>query len=132
MPENFIPVKADLTDPSSLESRLVKIMLDVKTKGLRLSALINNAGYVQIGAIEDVPVELVRKQFETNVFELLAITGRVIPIMRNQGGGKIVNVGSVAGLFAGPLGRIYSATKHSLEALNAAMRMELKNTASEV
>jgi short-subunit dehydrogenase len=83
-------------------------------------------GYAQIGSIEDVPVDLARKQFETNVFAMIDVTRRVIPLLRSQKEGKIINVSSVVGLFAGPFGGIYSATKHSMEALTAAMRMELR------
>ncbi|NWG36477.1 MAG: SDR family NAD(P)-dependent oxidoreductase [Nitrososphaera sp.] len=124
--ELFTPIICDITDASALDRTLGLISEDMGANdNTRLASLINNAGYAQVGSIEDVPVDLVRKQFETNVFALLDITKKVIPIFKKQGEGKVINVGSVVGHFAGPLGGVYSASKHALEALNAAMRMEL-------
>ena len=89
------------------------------------AVLINNAGYSQSGAIETVPLDAVRRQFETNVFGLVRLTQLVLPKMRAQRWGKIVNVGSMGGKLSFPGGGHYHATKHALEAISDAMRYEL-------
>ncbi len=91
----------------------------------RIDALVNNAGYGQRGPIELVPVEAIRQNFETNLFSLIALTQLVIPIMRDQRSGRIVNISSVAGRIARPLSSVYDATKHALEAISDGMRGEL-------
>ncbi len=91
----------------------------------RLDALINNAGYGQRGPIECVPIEAIRQNFETNLFSLIALTQLVIPILRTQGCGRIVNVSSVAGRIARPFSAVYDATKHALEAISDGLRGEL-------
>lgn len=92
----------------------------------RIDALVNNAGYGTRGPVEIVPVELIRKNFETNVFSLVALTQLVVPAMRARGHGCIVNIGSVAGRIARPLSSVYDSTKHALEALTDGLRGELK------
>jgi NAD(P)-dependent dehydrogenase (short-subunit alcohol dehydrogenase family) len=91
----------------------------------RIDALINNAGYGVRGPIEIVPLEDIRRNFETNVFSLIGLSQLVIPVMRNQGSGRIVNISSVAGRIARPLSSIYDSTKHALEAISDGMRGEL-------
>jgi short-subunit dehydrogenase len=91
----------------------------------RIDALVNNAGYGQRGPIEIVPLESIRQNFETNLFSLIGLTQLVIPIMRKQQSGRIVNVSSVAGRIARPLSSVYDATKHALEALSDGLRGEL-------
>jgi NAD(P)-dependent dehydrogenase (short-subunit alcohol dehydrogenase family) len=91
----------------------------------RIDALVNNAGYGQRGPIELVPVDLIRKNFETNLFSLIALTQLVIPVMRKQHSGTIVNISSVAGRIARPLSSVYDATKHALEAISDGLRGEL-------
>ncbi len=92
----------------------------------RIDALINNAGYGQRGPVECVPVESIRANYETNVFSLLALTQLVTPLLRAQGHGRIVNIGSVAGRIARPMSSIYDSTKHAIEALTDGLRGELK------
>lgn len=92
----------------------------------RIDALVNNAGYGTRGPVEIVPVDLVRRNFETNLFSLIALTQLVIPHLRAQGGGCLVNIGSVAGRIARPLSSIYDSTKHALEAITDGLRGELK------
>ena len=94
--------------------------------------LINNAGYSQSGAVESVPDERVRAQFDTNVFGLLGMCRAVLPKMREQGWGKIVNVSSMGGRFTFPGGGIYHATKHAVEALSDALRFEVKGFGVDV
>ena len=91
----------------------------------RIDGLVNNAGFGQRGPIELVSVESIRQNFETNVFSLIALTQLVIPIMREQGKGRIVNVGSVAGRIARPFSSVYDATKHALEAVTDGLRGEM-------
>ena len=91
----------------------------------RIAALVNNAGYGQRGPIEMVPLEAIRQNFETNFFSLIGLTQLVIPIMRKQKSGRIVNVSSVAGRIARPLSSVYDSTKHALEAVSDGLRGEL-------
>lgn len=92
----------------------------------RIDGLVNNAGYGTRGPVEIAPVEAIRKNYETNVFALIALTQLVLPAMRARGTGCIVNIGSVAGRIARPLSSIYDSTKHALEALTDGLRGELK------
>jgi NAD(P)-dependent dehydrogenase (short-subunit alcohol dehydrogenase family) len=95
-------------------------------------ALVNNAGYSQNGAIETVPIDRVRKQFETNVFGLVRMTQLVLPGMRRQGSGRIVNVSSMGGKMTFPGGGFYHATKHAVEAISDALRFEVKGFGIDV
>jgi short-subunit dehydrogenase len=88
--------------------------------------LINNAGYSQSGAVESVPMDKVRKQFETNVFGLVRMTQLVLPGMRKQGWGRIVNISSMGGKLVFPGGGYYHATKYAVEAISDALRYEVK------
>ncbi|UUY03114.1 SDR family NAD(P)-dependent oxidoreductase [Svornostia abyssi] len=90
-----------------------------------VGALVNNAGYSQSGPIEDVPIDLVRKQFETNVFGLVRLTQLVLPGMRAQRDGRIVNISSMGANFTFPGGGYYHATKYALEAISDALRFEV-------
>jgi NAD(P)-dependent dehydrogenase (short-subunit alcohol dehydrogenase family) len=89
-------------------------------------AVVNNAGFVQSGAVEDVSDELARAQLETNVLAPIRIARLVLPRMREQGGGRIVNMSSVAGRLSTPLMGWYCASKHALEAVTDALRMEVE------
>lgn len=90
----------------------------------RLDALINNAGYGAHGAVEDVPVEEARRQFEVNLFGLARLTQLVLPRMRAAGGGTVINISSIAGKVSMPTGGWYHASKHALEAYTDALRLE--------
>lgn len=92
----------------------------------RIDALVNNAGFGQRGPVEQVPLDAIRQNFETNVFGVLGLIQLVAPIMRVQGEGRIVNIGSVAGKIARPLTSVYDATKHAIEAFSDGLRGELK------
>ncbi|MEW6130619.1 MAG: SDR family NAD(P)-dependent oxidoreductase [Acidobacteriota bacterium] len=91
----------------------------------RIDALINNAGYGQRGPVEIVPLATIRRNFETNFFSAVALAQLVIPVMRTQQKGSIINISSVAGKISRPLSSIYSATKFALEAISDGMRLEL-------
>lgn len=116
-----VSVACDVTLASDRE-RLVSEAMSVSG---RIDALINNAGFGQRGPIEIVPVESIRQNFETNLFSLIALTQLVIPVMRKQESGRIINISSVAGRIARPLSSVYDATKHALEAISDGMRGEL-------
>jgi len=91
-----------------------------------VGALVNNAGYSQSGAVESVKLDDVRGQFETNVFGLLRMCQLVLPKMREQRHGRIVNVSSIGGKVVFPGGGIYHAAKHAVEALSDALRFEVQ------
>lgn len=120
--ERVLTVAADITDAHD-RARLVQAVL---ARFGRIDALVNNAGYGMRGPVECVPVELLRRNFETNVFSLVALTQLVLPGMRERGDGCIVNIGSVAGRIARPLSSVYDSTKHALEALTDGLRGELR------
>jgi NAD(P)-dependent dehydrogenase (short-subunit alcohol dehydrogenase family) len=97
-----------------------------------VGVLLNNAGYSQSGAIESVSMDKVRRQFETNVFGLVRLTQLVLPRMRAQGWGKVINVSSMGGRFTFPGGGFYHATKHAVEAISDALRFEVRGFGIDV
>lgn len=111
----------DVTDEASMRAA-VDTVLD---SAGRIDALVNNAGYSQSGALESLDVADVRRQFETNVFGLLRLTQLVLPSMREQRSGRIVNIGSMGGKLTFPGGGAYHASKYAVEALSDALRFEV-------
>jgi len=118
----------DVTDEASMSAAVQQV---TEAEGA-IGVLINNAGYSQSGAVETVPVDDVRRQFETNVFGLLRICQLALPGMRDQGWGKVVNLGSMGGKLTFPGGGIYHSTKYALEALSDALRFELRGFGVDV
>ncbi len=118
----------DVTDEASMRAAVNEVQ---RAEG-GVGVLINNAGYSQGGAIEQVPLEAVRAQFETNVFGLIALTQMVLPGMRTQHWGKVVNIGSMGGRLTFPGAGLYHATKYSLEAISDALRFEVKGFGIDV
>jgi len=118
----------DVTDEQSMQAAVGEIE---RAEGA-VVVLINNAGYSQSGAVETVPMEAARRQFETNVFGLVRLTQLVLPKMRAQRWGKVVNVGSMGGRLSFPGGGHYHATKHALEAISDALRFELRGFGIDV
>jgi len=112
----------DVTDEASMRAAVDEVQ---RAEGA-VGVLVNNAGYSQGGAIEQVPLEAVRRQFETNVFGVIAITQMVLGGMRAQHWGKVVNIGSMGGRLTFPGAGLYHATKYSLEAISDALRFEVK------
>jgi NAD(P)-dependent dehydrogenase (short-subunit alcohol dehydrogenase family) len=112
-------------------SRRAAVDAVVEAEGA-VGVLINNAGYSQSGAVESIPDERVRAQFETNVFGPLALTRLVLPAMREQGWGKVVNLSSMGGKFTFPGGGVYHATKYALEAISDALRFEVRGFGIDV
>jgi NADP-dependent 3-hydroxy acid dehydrogenase YdfG len=118
----------DVTDEDSMRAAVATVEQAEGAVGV----LINNAGYSQSGAIETVPMEAVRRQFETNVLGLVRLTQLVLPKMRAQRWGKIVNLGSMGGRLTLPGGGYYHATKYALEAISDALRFELRGFGIDV
>lgn len=120
--EGFQPVELDLTDPDSVASAANEVL---ELSQGALGAVVNNAGYGQPGALEDLSRSAIRKQFEANVFGTLEFTNRFIPGFRAQQRGRIVLVSSVVGRVVIPLMGAYCASKFALEAIGDELRMEL-------
>jgi NAD(P)-dependent dehydrogenase (short-subunit alcohol dehydrogenase family) len=118
----------DVTDEASMAAAVEAVEAQEGAVGV----LINNAGYSQSGAIEQVPLDEVRRQFETNVFGLVRMCQLVLPGMRRQGFGRIVNVSSMGANFTFPGGGFYHATKYAVEAISDALRFEVKGFGVEV
>lgn len=119
------PVQLDVTDDSSIKAAVEEI---VSEKG-RIDILVNNAGYGLFGAFEDLSLDEIKAQFETNFFGVVRVTQHVLPIMRNKhdhGDGIIVNVGSINGKIAFPVLSAYSATKFAIEGLSESIAYELE------
>jgi NAD(P)-dependent dehydrogenase (short-subunit alcohol dehydrogenase family) len=118
----------DVTDEASMTTAVNAVLQAEGAVGV----LINNAGYSQSGAVESVPLNDVRRQFETNVFGLLRMCQLVLPGMREQHWGRIVNLSSMGGRVVFPGGGIYHATKYAVEALSDALRFEVRGFGVEV
>jgi NAD(P)-dependent dehydrogenase (short-subunit alcohol dehydrogenase family) len=118
----------DVTDEESMRAAVEAVEAEQGAVG----ALINNAGYSQSGAVESVPLEEVRRQFETNVFGLVRMCQLVLPAMRARRFGRIVNISSMGGTLTFPGGGIYHATKYAVEAISDALRFEVKGFGVEV
>ena len=112
----------DVTDEDSMSSAVA----EVEAAHGAVGTLVNNAGYGEYGAVEEVEMDKVRAMFETNVFGLARMCQLVLPGMRRAGKGRIINIGSMGGRFTFPLGGYYHATKYAVEALTDALRMEVK------
>ena len=129
----YIPIEFDITKPETFNN-VLDVIISTTANENTVYGLVNNAGYVEPGAIEDISMNNLRSQFETNFFGLVGFTKKVLPLMmirRNEegggGGGRIVNVSSFAGLISLPLIGAYSATKYALEAVSDALRIEVWN-----
>jgi NAD(P)-dependent dehydrogenase (short-subunit alcohol dehydrogenase family) len=135
-PETLAALAADGCKTLALDvvdeaSRKAAIDAVVEAEGA-IGVLINNAGYSQSGAVESIPDDRVRAQFETNVFGPLALCRLVLPGMRAQGWGKIVQISSMGGKLTFPGGGLYHATKYALEAISDALRFEVKSFGIDV
>ncbi|HEY8919671.1 MAG TPA: oxidoreductase [Chitinophaga sp.] len=117
-----IPIQMDVTDEASMVNGVQYI---INAQG-RIDVLVNNAGFGSYGAIEDVAMNDARYQLEVNVFGAARLAQLVLPYMRQQRQGRIINISSIGGKFAMPLGGWYHASKFALEALSDSMRNEVK------
>ena len=111
----------DVTDDASMTSGVQRVLDE---QG-RIDVLVNNAGYGSYGAVEDVPIDEARRQFEVNVFGLARLVQLVVPHMRDQKSGRIINISSIGGKFYEPLGAWYHATKFAVEGFSDSLRLEL-------
>jgi NAD(P)-dependent dehydrogenase (short-subunit alcohol dehydrogenase family) len=135
-PETLADLKAhgcqtlalDVTDEASMGAAVNAVVAAEGAVGV----LINNAGYSQSGAVESVPLDQVRGQFETNVFGLIRMCQLVLPGMRDQHWGRIVNLSSMGGRLTFPGGGLYHASKYAVEALSDALRFEVQGFGVEV
>ncbi len=118
----------DVSDDLSMSDGIKRIIGD---EG-RIDVLINNAGYGSYGALEDVPIEEGKYQFEVNLFGLARLIQLVLPHMRKQNSGRIINVSSIGGSIGEPHGSWYHATKYAVEGLSDSLRMELKQFGVDV
>lgn len=128
--EKMEPLKAHGIKVLSLdvtveESMKAAVDLILAEQG-RIDVLVNNAGYGSYGSLEEVPLDEGRRQFEVNVFGLARMSQLVIPVMRAEGSGRIINVSSIGGKMYEPLGAWYHATKFAVEGLSDSLRLELK------
>lgn len=114
--------RLDVTDPGTIEQAVARV---VEAHG-RIDALVNNAGYGQLGAIEELSDEEVQRQLDVNVLGVLRVTRAVLPTMRRNRSGRLINVSSAAGHFALPFMGIYASSKFALEGVSDALRVELR------
>ena len=118
----------DVTDEASMVNGVSRIL---EAEG-RIDVLLNNAGYGSYGALEDVPLSEARYQFEVNIFGMALLTQLVLPQMRRQHSGRIINISSIGGKLGEPHGAWYHATKYALEGLSDSLRMELREFGIDV
>lgn len=119
----------DLADSASIQAAVTEVLQ--RTDG-RLFALFNNGAYGQPGAVEDLRREVLREQFETNLFGWLELTNLLIPVMRQQGVGRIIQNSSILGIMGLPMRGAYVASKYALEGLTDTLRLELAGSGIEV
>ena len=122
-------IAMEMTDAGSITAGLAAVLA---ATGGRLDALFNNAGFGQPGAVEDLPTAVLRAQFETNLFGWHELTRQVVPIMRRQGGGRIVQCSSVLGIAALKYRGAYAASKFALEGLTDCLRLEVQDAGISV
>jgi NAD(P)-dependent dehydrogenase (short-subunit alcohol dehydrogenase family) len=115
-------VQLDVTDENSIKSAIESILSEAG----RIDLLVNNAGYVLTGAFEDIGINEIKALYETNVFGVIRVTQAVLPIMRKQGSGRIINISSGAGRIGYPGGSAYVSSKFALEGLSESMAYEIE------
>src|SRR3990172_104559 len=115
-------LRLDLLD----EASVARLIPTVRDRAGRIDVLVNNAGYALLGAVEDLPVDALRRQFEVNVFGAMALARAALPLMRSPPSGPILNVSSLAGRVSVPLMGAYCASKFALEAFTDALRIEAR------
>lgn len=115
-------VQLDVTDDASVQNAIQEVM----EKAGRIDVVVNNAAYGLTGAFEDLSIEEIKTEYETNFYGVIRVTQAILPIMRKQGSGRIVNISSGAGRFGYPGGSAYVSTKFALEGLSESMAYELE------
>ena len=116
-------VQLDVNDDISVKQAIDKL---VQAEDQRIDVLVNNAGYGLLGALEDLTIEEIKAQFETNLFGVIRVTQQVLPVMRKQNSGTIVNISSVGGRMGLPSLSAYHSTKFALEGLSESISYELE------
>ena len=124
----FPMLQMDVTDDQSVQRAIEAI---IHREG-RLDIVVNNAGIAVAGPLELTSVEEAKRQIDVNLFGAFRVCRAVLPIMRNQGGGYIVNIGSIGGLIAIPFQPLYSASKFALEGMTESLRLEVRRSASAI
>lgn len=119
----------DVSDSASIIDGFSQLM---RCTAGRLDVLINNAGYGQAGALEDISRAVIRQQFETNVFGLVELTNLAVPVMRKQGQGRIINISSILGIVSMPMRGAYNASKYAVEGISDTLRLELHSSGINV
>lgn len=123
--EGFEAIQLDLANSESIHQAFTHVM---QLSNGELYALFNNGAYGQPGAVEDLPIQALRKQFDTNFFGWCELTNLVLPVMLKQGYGRVIQNSSVLGLAAMPMRGAYNASKYALEGISDTLRLELKGT----
>ncbi|MAS81058.1 MAG: short-chain dehydrogenase [Legionellales bacterium] len=126
---DFEVIMLDLADTESIQAAVLTLLSKTNDQ---LYGLINNAAYGLIGAMEDIPIMALRDQFEINIFGTQKLTNLLIPVMRKQNSGRIIQISSVLGFITMKFRGSYCASKYALEAISDAMRYELNNTGINV
>jgi NADP-dependent 3-hydroxy acid dehydrogenase YdfG len=120
-PADLLTYALDVTDSAQIRS----VILDASSKAGRIDVLVNNAGYGYVGALEEISMSEVRAIYDTNVFGLIEVTRAILPIMRTQKSGHIINLSSVAGMVGTPGASIYNSTKFAVEGISEALATEI-------
>lgn len=123
-----IPMKMDITKEDDVQA----IVDQIKQDHGRIDILINNAGFGMFGSVEETTLEDARHQFEVNLFGLASLTQKIIPLMREQKSGKIINISSIGGKVYSPMAAWYQGTKHALEGWSDCLRLELSSFGIDV
>tara|TARA_R110002110_G_scaffold121431_2_gene297228 strand:+ start:66194 stop:67081 length:888 start_codon:yes stop_codon:yes gene_type:complete len=127
--EGLEAFQLDMDNSESIQSVVEQTLAQTNNQ---LYAIFNNAGFGQPGAVEDLSRDMIRQQFETNVFGIMELSNKILPIMRQQGYGRIIQNSSVLGIISLPFRGAYNASKHALEAMTDTMRLELHYEPIEV
>lgn len=122
MPPGVQPIALDVTNDVSVEQAVTAVL----KRAPRIDVLVNNAGMGIAGPIEETSIEEARRQFEVNFFGVMRLCRQVIPLMREQGNGRIINISSMAGVVGLPFQGLYSASKFAVEGLSEALRLEVE------
>jgi short-subunit dehydrogenase len=120
--DGFELLQLDVTN----EEQAKEAIKTAESRNGSLQVLVNNAGYGQYGPVEEIPIDAIRKDFEVNVFGLIRLCQLALPGMRKAGSGRIINISSVAGEMSQPGAGVYHATKHAVEAIDEALRIEVE------
>ncbi len=115
-------IALDVDDDTSVERAVAAVL----ARAGRIDAIVNNAGWAIMGAVEDTAIAEAKAQMETNFFGVLRLCRAVLPVMRRQGGGTIVNISSLSGLFGTPFSGLYSASKFAVEGMSEALHIETR------